>query len=107
MQTTAMIAPDLEMESSSFKNGLRVYSAVNSKLRQKMLHLIHNKGRLTVTELFTELNIEQPVASNHLSILRNAGLVFAKRIGKNVFYSINYSRLEFLHLKSDDLLKLK
>jgi len=33
-------------------------------------------------------------------------LVNAKRIGKNVFYSINYSRLEFLHNKSQQLLEI-
>lgn len=95
---------ELDIETISIKTGLNVFSAVNSRLRQQMLSFIHKKGQVTVTELFTELNLEQPVTSNHLAILRNAGLVTSKRMGKNVFYSINYPRVEFLHLKSKQLL---
>jgi len=95
---------ELDVETIAIKKGLSVFSAVNSRIRQQMLGLIHKKSQVTVTELFTELSLEQPVASNHLAILRNAGLVAGKRVGKNVFYSINYHRVEFLHLKSLQLL---
>jgi DNA-binding transcriptional ArsR family regulator len=104
MEMIAIQTPDLEINHVSIKKGIRVYRALNSQLRQKMLDLIHKKGRITVTELFMELDLEQPVASNHLAILREAGFVSSKRMGKNVFYTINYSRVEFLQLKTKDLL---
>jgi len=97
---------ELHLETIAIKNGLKIFSGVNSELRQEILDLIHRKGQMTVTELYTELSLEQPITSNHLAILRNTGLVNAKRIGKNVFYSINYSRLEFLHHKSQQLLEI-
>jgi ArsR family transcriptional regulator, virulence genes transcriptional regulator len=98
---------ELHIEILSIQRGLKIFSGINSQLRQEMLGLIHKNGRMTVTQLFTELNLEQPIASNHLAILRNAEIVTSKRIGKNVFYSINYSRLKFLHFKSDQLLELQ
>ena len=104
MKATANETPELEINPHIINNGIRIYRAINSKLRLQMLDLIHKKGRITVTELFMQLDIEQPVASNHLAILRKAGFVTGKRSGKNVFYSVNYSRLEFLGLKSGDLL---
>jgi len=97
---------DLHIEVVSIKKGLKIFSGVNSELRQEILDLIHRKGQMTVTQLYTELSLEQPITSNHLAILRNTGLVNAKRIGKNVFYSINYSRLEFLQHKSQQLLEM-
>jgi len=95
---------ELQLETFAIKKGLKIFSGVNSELRQEILDLIHKKGQMTVTQLYTELSLEQPITSNHLAILRNTGMVNAKRIGKNVFYSINYSRLEFLHHKSQQLL---
>ena len=104
MKTIANEIPELEINPHIINSGIRIYRAINSKLRMQMLDLIHKKGHITVTELFMELNIEQPVASNHLAILRKAGFVTSKRSGKNVFYSVNYPRLEFLGIKSRDLL---
>ena len=98
---------DLHIEVVSIKKGLKIFSGVNSELRQEILDIIHKNGQMTVTQLFTELNLDQPIMSNHLAILRNTGLVISKRVGKNVFYSINYSRLEFLHDKSQQLLNFQ
>jgi len=97
---------ELHLETIAIKKGLKIFGGVNSELRQQILDLIHKKGQTTVTELYTELSLEQPITSNHLAILRSAGLVNGKRIGKNVFYSINYPRLEFLHHKSQQLLEM-
>jgi DNA-binding transcriptional ArsR family regulator len=98
---------DLDIEIVAIQQGLKIFSGINSQLRREMLDLIHKNGKMTVTQLFTELNLDQPIASNHLAILRNAGIVTSKRIGKNVFYSINYLRLEFLHFKSNQLLEFQ
>jgi len=95
---------ELHLETIAIKQGLKIFSGINSPLRREMLALIHKNGKMTVTQLFTELDLDQPIASNHLAILRNAGIVSSKRIGKNVFYSINYPRLQFLHSKADQLL---
>jgi len=101
---TANESSELHIEATAIKNGLKIFSGINSELRQQILDLIHKKGQMTVTQLLTELNLEQPITSNHLAILRSAGFVIGKRVGKNVFYSINTTRLEFLHRKSEQLL---
>jgi DNA-binding transcriptional ArsR family regulator len=95
---------ELDLNSDPIMNCINVYRAINSKLRQEMLSIIHRKGQVTVTEIFMELKVEQPVASNHLAILRGAGLVLNSRVGKNVFYSVNYRKLEILDSGSTRLL---
>jgi DNA-binding transcriptional ArsR family regulator len=104
MKETPKHGSELQLDPAPIINCINVYRAVNSKLRQDMLTLIHKKGRVTVTELFTELKIEQPVASNHLAILRSRDLVINSRVGKNVFYSVNYKKLEMLESGSIQLL---
>ena len=85
------------------KAGL-ILRAVNHKLRQQILKLIDEHGRMTVTELYVKLRLEQSVASQHLAILRKAGFVKTVRDGKFIFYSVNTDRLKELNRFVEDLL---
>ena len=71
--------------------------ALNHPLRQKMLSLIKkNQNRMNVTDIYVKLRIEQSVASQHLSILRNEGLVNTERAGKTIWYSVNDDAIQLL-----------
>ena len=85
------------------KAGL-ILRAVNHKLRQQILKLIDEHGRITVTELYVKLRLEQSVASQHLAILRKAGFVKTVRNGKFIFYSVNTDRLKELNRFVEELL---
>ena len=41
-----------------------------------------------MTEIYEELNIEQAVASHHLRILKDRGIVVVRRDGKNSIYCL-------------------
>ncbi|MFP3854746.1 MAG: ArsR/SmtB family transcription factor [Anaerolineales bacterium] len=43
----------------------------------------------SVGELVEEVGVGQPTVSHHLSLLRKAGMVHARREGRQVFYSLN------------------
>ena len=80
-----------------------VLRAINHKLRQQILKLIDENGRMTVTEIYVKLRLEQSVASQHLAILRKAGFVKTERDGKFIYYSVNTERLEELNRFVKDL----
>ncbi|MEM5404909.1 metalloregulator ArsR/SmtB family transcription factor [Paraburkholderia unamae] len=46
------------------------------------------QGELSVGELEAQLNIRQPTLSQQLAVLREKGLVSARRDGKNIFYTV-------------------
>jgi len=85
---------ELELQTLQLKKAALILRAINHPLRQQMLRLTHQQGRITVTELYGRLRLEQSVASQHLSILRKAGFVQTEREGKFIFYSVNYQRLK-------------
>ena len=70
-----------------------ILRALNHKLRQQLLRLIDEQQKITVTEIYVNLRLEQSVVSQHLAILRRAGIVLTRREGKFIFYSLNYKRL--------------
>lgn len=50
--------------------------------------MLHQQKSLNVTEIYEKLGIEQAVASHHLRILKDRGVVQVKRDGKNSNYSL-------------------
>ena len=71
-----------------------IWRALNHKLRQQIVKLIDEQQKMTVTEIYVKLRLEQSVASQHLAILRRAGIVITTREGKFIFYTVDYNRLE-------------
>lgn len=95
---------DLQIDVLPLKKAALVLRAGNHQLRQQMLQLLHQHGRTTVTEIYMKLRLEQSVASQHLAVLRRAGLVTTQKEGKHVYYSVNYDRLSDVQRFVVDLL---
>lgn len=85
------------IDDYQIKKSALIFRAINHKLRQEILLLIHEKNKIEVTHIYKNLHIEQCVASQHLAILRNTKIVSAERQGKFIYYSINYSRLHIIN----------
>jgi len=84
---------DVRLDYAELRKAVLVLRAVNHNLRQKMIDLLEENGKMTVTEIYIKLRLEQSVASQHLAILRRAGVVATERHGKFIFYTINEERL--------------
>jgi DNA-binding transcriptional ArsR family regulator len=85
---------ELAINTYNIKKAEIILRSLNHKLRQDLIKLIHQNKNITVTQLYTQLRIEQSVASQHLAILRKAGVVTILRQGKHKYYSINSVRLD-------------
>ncbi len=83
----------LKINYHNLKKGALVLRALNHKLRQQILTLIEAEKKITVTEIYVRMRLEQSVASQHLAILRRAGIVSTQRDGKFIYYTVNYGRI--------------
>jgi DNA-binding transcriptional ArsR family regulator len=95
---------ELEINILEIRKAALIFRAINHKLRQDMMRLIHRSGKITVTELYRKMSLEQSVASQHLAILRTAGFVSTEREKRFVFYKVNYRTLDFVQEESRKLL---
>jgi DNA-binding transcriptional ArsR family regulator len=95
---------ELKVDVLQLKKAALVLRAVNHKLRQQLLRLIHQHEKMTVTEIYVKLRLEQSVASQHLAILRKGGFVHTARDGKFIYYSVNADRLNEVHQFAQQLL---
>jgi DNA-binding transcriptional ArsR family regulator len=83
----------VKIDLHNVKKAALILRALNHKLRQQILKQIDENGKITVTELYIKLRLEQSVASQHLAILRKAGIVNTTREGKFIYYSVNSNRI--------------
>jgi len=84
----------LKIDLLHTKKAAMILRALNHKLRQQIVKLIDEHQKVTVTEIYVKLRLEQSVASQHLAILRRAGIVSTIREGKFIFYNVDYNRLQ-------------
>lgn len=71
-------------------NPVHFAKAMADGTRQEIMKLLCCEW-LCVTDVVERLgsHVSQPTVSHHLSILREAGLVFTRREGKQIYYSLN------------------
>lgn len=67
--------------------------AIAHPIRLAIVQLLENNQRKSVTEIHETLKIEQAVASHHLSILKNKGVVSMDKEGKHCYYYLKHQRL--------------
>ena len=95
----------LKVDLLNVKKGALILRAINHKLRLQILKQIDEHEKITVTELYVKLRLEQSVASQHLAILRKAGFVTTVRDGKFIYYSINPKRFKEVNRFVEQLVK--
>ncbi|MBK6947069.1 MAG: helix-turn-helix transcriptional regulator [Haliscomenobacter sp.] len=95
---------DIQLDYAELRKAVLVLRAVNHKLRQKIIHLLEESEMMTVTDIYIKLRLEQSVASQHLAILRRAGVVSTDRQGKFIMYSLNKDRLAQISRLVEELL---
>lgn len=95
-ELTVLRRGDMEvtLDYGDLRKAVLVLRAINHKLRQQIISLLEAQDRLTVTDIYVKLRLEQSVASQHLAILRRAGIVRTEREGKFIYYSLDMERLQ-------------
>jgi DNA-binding transcriptional ArsR family regulator len=72
------------------------FNAVAEPKRRQVLETLAN-GEMPVTELVGRLGWPQPMVSKHLGVLKEVGLVTARRDGRQRLYQINGEKLKTIH----------
>lgn len=80
-----------------------ILRAIGHDLRKKIVDLLRENETMNVTDIYVKLRIEQSVASQHLAILRKAGIVITKRNGKFIYYTLNNHRLNEVSILVEQL----
>ncbi len=79
------IRTDIEIET--LQQAARILKAVSHPLRLRILEVLGN-GELPVKEIQFAVGEPQAIISQHLGLMRDRGVLRARRYGTSVYYSI-------------------
>ncbi len=80
-----------------------VFKALAEPARLQIVHALSD-GERRVVDLVAEVGLAQSTTSAHLAVLREAGLVAPRAVGRSTFYSLTTSSLVALVQHAEELL---
>lgn len=75
------------MYSELFRLQAKLLKVLAQPKRLEIIHLLRDQ-RLNVSEIYSMLDLPQANVSQHLMVMREAGIVTAEREGKAIYYSL-------------------
>jgi len=88
---------ETDIDYHDIKKASLILRSLNHKLRQQIIKLIGDSSKLTVTEIYIKLRLEQSVVSQHLAILRRSNIVTTNREGKFIYYRVNTQKIQSIN----------
>jgi DNA-binding transcriptional ArsR family regulator len=70
-----------------------VYDAIADPTRRKLLHLLADAEELPLNKLTVHFQMGRTAVSKHLAILKDAGLVTHRKVGRETRYRLNATPL--------------
>ena len=93
-KTVSMRKAKVKINSEKLQVSSEILRALAHPLRMKILEFIDRHKTINVNKIYNTLKLEQSITSQHLRILRLAGIVVTQRDGKFIHYSIDYSKVD-------------
>jgi ArsR family transcriptional regulator len=84
------MASELPYSFQFLETATETLRAVAHPHRLLIVEMLYRQKSMNVTEVYERLGIEQAVASHHLRILKDRGVVAVRRDGKNSYYSLTH-----------------
>ncbi|HEX2920452.1 MAG TPA: metalloregulator ArsR/SmtB family transcription factor [Bacteroidales bacterium] len=83
-----------EIKPESLEQAALMLKAIAHPVRITIVSCLLDEKKMTVTEIYKAVGIEQSVASHHLGILKDKGVLGSKREGRNTRYFLRHPNLK-------------
>lgn len=67
----------------------RAFKALGDENRLRIARIVVERGEICACHLLDELDMTQPTLSHHMKLLRDCGVVKARKEGRWMHYSLN------------------
>jgi DNA-binding transcriptional ArsR family regulator len=82
-----------KLDVSAVRTAAAMLKCIGHPVRLQIIDLLDRTGERNVTAIQEELGIEQAVASQHLNLMQDKGVLISRRDGVNVYYRIDDPRV--------------
>jgi DNA-binding transcriptional ArsR family regulator len=82
-----------KLSLEAVRQAASMLKCIGHPIRLQIIELLDRTGEQNVTTIYEALEIEQAVASQHLNLMRDKGILASRREGVNVYYRIDDPRV--------------
>ncbi len=75
-------------DDAIFEPFTKLLKAVADPSRRHILMVLRHQGELSVNDIAASVNLSQPLASQHLRVLKEAEAIYARKDGQQVYYQL-------------------
>ncbi len=86
-----MRTSQIKLDKATLEQTAASLKAIAHPVRLAMIDLLKDGKRMNVTQIYMALGLEQAVASQHLSILKDKAILDSKRQGKHSYYFLKHA----------------
>ena len=86
------------MKADRIQNIANIFKSIGHPLRLQILRAIHEHGTLSVKNIQELLNVEQPVISLHLAILKKQKIINLNKKGKQSLYLLKKTVVKIIQI---------
>lgn len=80
--------------ASQLLNAIQMLKVIAHPVRLAIVDLLANAERLTVLDIQDALQIEQAIASQHLTLMIDKGVLLAEKVGRNKYVSLKFPYMQ-------------
>lgn len=84
------------MDIEKLDQAAEMLKCIAHPTRLSIIHLLEKNEEMSVSDIHTQLNIEQAVASHHLSKMKSKNVLQSRREGKSSLYSLKNKEFSFV-----------
>jgi DNA-binding transcriptional ArsR family regulator len=81
------------LSAEAVQQAANMLKCIGHPIRLQIIDLLDKNGEQNVTTIYATLGIEQAIASQHLNLMRDKGVLASRRDGANVYYRIDDPRV--------------
>lgn len=81
------------IDTDKFMSSINMLKVIAHPVRLSMVDLLGEKGRMTVQEIQDALSIEQAIASQHITLMEDKGVLLSEKVGRNKYVSLRFPNM--------------
>lgn len=82
------------IETDKLQSALNMLKVIAHPVRLAIVDLLTENKKLTVLEVQEALNLEQAIASKHITLMEDKGVLLAEKVGRNKYISLRFPKMK-------------
>jgi DNA-binding transcriptional ArsR family regulator len=82
------------IQTEKLQSAINMLKVISHPIRLAIVDLLTENDRMTILEVQEALNLEQAIASQHITLMEDKGVLKSEKVGRNKFVSLRFPKMK-------------